>query len=200
MDALGGEPVRPQRGRGGRWERLFADLEAMAARDDQAELDAEVADRTRGELGRIRLADRLRAAHGHEVAVMLATQQSLSGAVREVGPDWLLLAESAANEVLVPLDAVCGVRGLGDVSAYPGSEGRVGAKLDLRYALRRLARDRAPLTAVLTSGAALHGTCDRVGVDFIELAEHAPDEPRRARAVRRVSAVPLGALVLVRSR
>lgn len=184
---------------GHRWERLFADLEASAAEDDRAELAAEVADRTRGELGRVRLADRLRAAIGHEVRLALVGGQSAAGTVREVGPDWLLLAETPARVALVPLAAVVAVRGLGAHSAAAGSEGRVGAKLGLRYALRRLARDRVPLSMLLVGGTVLAGTCDRVGADFLELAEHPPGEPRRANAVREVSAVPFTALVLARS-
>jgi hypothetical protein len=184
----------------GRWERLFADLEAVAEYDGRAELAAEIADRTRGEVGRFRLTDRLRATVGHEVSLVLRTDQPAVGIVREVGPDWVLLAEHQAREVLVPLAAVCQVLGLGDLSAQPVSEGRVAAKLDLRYALRRLARDRAPLTVTVLDGGVLHGTCDRVGADFVEFAEHAPGEPRRAVAVRRVTTVPIGALLLVRSR
>jgi hypothetical protein len=120
--------------------------------------------------------------------------------LREVGPDWLLLAEQVGSEVLVPLAAVGAIHGLGAHSAQPGSEGKVGARLDLRYALRRLARDRAPLGATLAHGGVLTGTLDRVGADFVELAEHAPDERRRAGAVRRVSTIPITALVLLRGR
>jgi len=183
----------------GRWERLFADLEAAAEADDRTELAAEVSERTRGEVGRLRFADRLRTAIGHQVGVVLPAEQSLTGVVREVGPDWFLLVEPPAREVLVSLAAVAAVRGLGAMSSHPGSEGRVAAKLDLRYAVRRLARDRAPLAATLQGGSVLVGTFDRVGADFVELAEHAPGERRRPHAVRRVSTVPLRALVVARS-
>lgn len=183
----------------GRWQRLFADLEAAAEAGDHVDFTAEVADRTRGEAARLRLTDRLRAATGHRLAVELQGGQSITAVLRDVGPDWALLAEPPAREMLVPFAAICGVRGLGAHSAYPGSEGAVGARLDLRYALRRLARDRASVVVVLASGGTLHGTCDRVGADFLELAEHASGEPRRMAAVRRVSAVPIARLVLVRS-
>jgi hypothetical protein len=186
-------------GERGRWQQLFADLEAAAEAGDHADFVAEVADRTRSEAGRLRLTDRLRAVIGHQMTLELHGGQSVTAVLREVGPDWVLLAEPPARELLVPLAAVCVVRGLGALSSHPGSEGAVAARLDLRYALRRLARDRAAVVVVLAGGGTLHGTCDRVGVDFLELAEHAHGEPRRMAAVRRVSAVPVGGIVLVRS-
>jgi hypothetical protein len=183
----------------GRWERLFADLDGTVAAAERAELAAEIADRTRGQEAQLRLADRLRAAVGHSVSLILPAEVSITGAVREVGPDWALVAESPAREALVPLAAVRVARGLGVLSATPGGEGRVAARLDLRYALRRLARDRAPLAVTVLDGGVLIGTVDRVGADFLELAEHGAGDRRRAGAVRRVGTVPLAALVLARS-
>lgn len=184
----------------GRWERLFADMQAQAEAADRAELAGEVTDRTRREVALLRLVDRLRTTVGHQVAVRVPAREPVAGVLREVGPDWLLVGQVGPTEVLVPLGAVTAVAGLGPFAASPGSEGRVGAKLDLRYALRRLAVDRAPVDVALSDGSVVHGTCDRVGRDFLELAEHPPGEPRRPAVVRRVTAVPLTALVFVRSR
>jgi hypothetical protein len=193
----------------GRWELLFADLEGEARAGERAGWDGEVADRTRGEVGRLRFADRLRAAVGHPVELTLLGADRFLGVVREVGPDWLLATPTlhagspaptgaSALDALVAVQAICGVSGLGALSAQPGTEGRVAARLDLRYALRRLARDRSPVAITLMNGDVLAGTCDRVGADFVEVAEHVPGEQRRARAVRRVRTIPLGALVLLR--
>jgi small nuclear ribonucleoprotein (snRNP)-like protein len=182
----------------GRWERLFADLDAEADSAEWAALTALVADRARAEVGRIRFVDRLRGATGHPVECHLLGGATVAGVLRQVGPDWLLLGRPGGGEAVVALAAIGSVTGLGAYSAAPGSEGHVAARLDLRYALRRLARDRSPLTVVLSDGATLTGTLDRVGADFVELAEHPADEARRPRAIRGVRTVQVRALAVVR--
>jgi hypothetical protein len=45
----------------------------------------------------------------------------------------------------------------------------------------------------------LGGTLDRVGADYVELAEHPADAPRRAEAVQGVRAIVIGAVAVVRT-
>jgi hypothetical protein len=182
-----------------RWERLFADLEAQAAEQETAVEQAEGASRSRAEFGRIRLADRLRGALGQELSVSCRGAGELSGRLLDVGVDWLLMADAQGREVLVAAGAVCAVAGLGAVTAPVIPVGEVARRLDLRRALRGLARDRATVAFLLEDGSVLGGTVDRVGADFLELAEHALDEPRRRTAVASVRAVPLPAVVAVRT-
>lgn len=193
--------ARGDRGRGDgvRWESLFADLEGEFDAAQAAERAAELADRSRREVALVGLADRMRPAIGHQVRVLARGSGALTGTLREVGPDWLLLAETAGRQALVAGRAVMTVAGLGALTATPGSEGLVGARLNLRYALRGLARDRAPVALILVDGTTVGGTLDRVGLDHVELAEHAQGEARRVGTVRQVLAVPLTALAVVRS-
>lgn len=181
-----------------RWQGLFDDLEAQFEAAQAAELAGEVAERTRLELARVRLADRLRAAAGQPLAVALPGAGTVRGTLLDAGTDWLLLEETGQREVLVPLAAVLGVTGVGLRVAVP-DDGPVARRLDLRWALRGLARSRTGLALVLRDGALVTGTLDRVGADHLDLAEHGPGEVRRAGAVRQVRLVPLAALALVRS-
>jgi hypothetical protein len=182
-----------------RWQALFQDLEAQLEAAQAAELAGEVAERSRLEAGRVLLADRLTAAAGHPLTVTLPGAGVLRGTLLDAGVDWLLLDEGAGREALVPLAAVLGVTGVGRASSAPDAGGAVGKRLDLRWALRGLARGRAGVAVQLVDGATVHGTVDRVGADHVDLAEHAPGEVRRASQVRGVRLVPLSAVALVRS-
>lgn len=181
-----------------RWRALFEDLEGQVEAAERAELDAEVRDRTRREASLVRMSDRLRAAAGQPLVLTLPGAGAVHGVLADVGEDWLLLEEPAAGEVLVPMAAVLTVAGLGRRTQAPGSEGVVAARLDLRWALRGLARSRATVHVVLRDSTLLVGTLDRVGADHVELAEHAPGEPRRPGAVTGVRLVPVAALALLR--
>ena len=181
-----------------RWEALFADLEAEAEALDRDELHAEVADRTRREAALLRLQDRLATTPGTRVGVRVVGVGQLRAAMLSAGPDWMLL-EEGGRELLVPTDAVLTVTGVGRHSAVPGSEGPVGRKLNFAYMLRALARDRAGLSLVLRDATTLSGTLDRVGADYLEVAEHPAGESRRAGTVRAVSLIRQDAIALIRS-
>ncbi len=181
-----------------RWARLFADLEAQLQAEDAADLASEIASRTRHEVGRLGMADRLRAAMGHPVRITCQGAGDLTGQLADVGAGWLLLSEGLGREILVNLAAVGAVQGAGQHSAT-AADTPVTRRLDLRHAIRGLARDRSPLQVLLTSGELLTGTFDRVGSDFAELAEHLAGDARRPGEVRAVRLVSLSGIAAVRT-
>lgn len=181
-----------------RWDELFADLAAQLEAQRIAERSAEIDDRTRYEFGQLTLVDRLRSAVGGQVRLRCAGGFSMAGRLDRVHPDWLLLTEPAGREALVTAAAVRSVGGLGPWSAAAGAQSQVEARLGLRYALRTIARDRSAVRIHLRDGAALDGTLDRVGADFVELAEHPAGEFRRRAEVTAFVTVAVPAIVAVR--
>lgn len=181
-----------------RWDELFDDLEAQFDEAETADLAAEVTDRTRREVSLLRLVDRLRSVIGQPLTLRLLGAGVIEGELTALGPDWLLLAELGGREALVAAHAVLAVGGLAAQTGLPQGAGQVAARLDLAYALRGIVRDRSGVTITLIDGSTANGTLDRVGADFVEVAEHAPGEPRRHDAVRAVRAYPLTSLVVVR--
>jgi hypothetical protein len=182
-----------------RWQQLFADLEAQLVERHSADEQAEDASRTRAEYGRLLLADRVRGSVDQVLSLRCRGAGELAGRLVDVGIDWLLLADEQGREVLVASGAVTTVAGLGAETAGGALDGEVARRLDLRRALRGLARDRATVSCLLEDGGVLGGTIDRVGADFLELAAHALDRPRRRGSVTSVLAVPLRAVVAVRT-
>lgn len=188
-----------------RWEQLFSDLEARYDELADAEVMAELADRQRVAAGGIGMVQRIAGAVGRPVRLRTAAGIAVSGTLAHVGPDWLLVHEGPGREVMVALRSTTIVEGLAATTGTPMRG--VELRLDLRQALRGLARDRAPISMVVVGGVgeptSLHteitGTIDRLGADFLEMALHAPWEPRRSASVRSIVLVPLPAVVLVRA-
>ncbi|MGH3446737.1 MAG: hypothetical protein ACRDQA_21145 [Nocardioidaceae bacterium] len=179
-----------------RWHELFADLEGHARSLERAERDAEVAERTRAEVGQLAIVNRLRAAESSSFTLTAIGVGSLTGRVQQVGADWVLLA--APNDVIVPLAAVATVIDLPLASVSPQAVGAVAGRLTMSSALRAVAIDRAAVSIVLRDGGTVVGTPDRVGADFVDVAVHPPgDAPRRA-SVRSRTTVGFAAIGCVR--
>lgn len=179
-----------------RWEGLFADLESQAAALDAASRAAEIEERSRLEVGRISLLDRLGATAGAPVRVRCSGGVTVAGRLERAAPDWLLLDEGG-REALVVLACVLGVSGLARLASVP-ADSVVESRLGLRQALRGVARDRSTVRITLVDGNVVDGTIDRIGADFAEVAEHAPGELRRHGEVRDILALPLAAIAVVR--
>jgi hypothetical protein len=183
-----------------RLDALFEDLESQFAALQDGDLYGEVAERIRAEVGKITLLDRLRGAVGTVVRVELTHAEPVQGELVRVGKDCLLLEAERFEEWLIPVEALTSVHGLGPW-AEP-AEGAIAAKLGLAHLLRGIARDRSPVT-LFCAGPHAHpitGTIDRVGADFIEIAEHPLDAPRRRTEVYNTRLVPTQALSALRRR
>lgn len=177
---------------------VLADLSAQLDAALAAELADEVAERSRWEVGQLRLVDRLRAALGRPLVVG-TTAGELTGVLAQVGSDWVEVVEGSARRLLIRASVITDVRGLGRSSVAPGSEGAVTARLGFRHALRALARARVPVVIVLAGGRSVAGTIDRVGADLVDLAEHPVDEPRRSGTVRGIRTIPTDAIRYLRT-
>jgi hypothetical protein len=182
-----------------RWDWLFDDLEAQFETSAHDEFADEVSDRSRREVAGITLLDRLRPACGTAIECAVDGAGVIRATLARVGPGWMLLAGVGHGEALIAADAVLSVRGLPRAAASPDAAGAVGSRLDLGHVLRAIARDRSPVEVITRDGSRHHGTVDRVGADFLDLAEHAPGEPRRAGEVSGVRTVSFAGLAVVRT-
>jgi hypothetical protein len=181
-----------------RWDSLFGDLEAQAESIELAERMGEVEERARIESAQLRLFDRLWPALGSPVRLHLVSGTQVSGRLTRMGAHWLLVDEAGGRQALVPLGAVGAVAGLGRLAAPPNTLGAVESRLGLTHALRGIARDRSAVRLELLDGRTMDGTIDRVGADFVELAEHAVGVARRPGEVREVLLVAVSALAVIR--
>lgn len=178
-----------------RWQDLFDDLEGQAASWQRAERDAEVADRTRSEVGQLTLLNRLRSNEGRRVSLRLLGGESAAGDVVRLGVDWVLLA--CPHEVVVPVAAIATAANLPWETVSPEGVGVVASRLTLSSVFRAMAIDRARVTVLLRDLATVSGTPDRVGRDFLDIAVHHEDEAPRATAVSMRTTVAFGAVSAV---
>ncbi len=180
-----------------RWDELFADLSGQFDALDDADLTAELADGLRHEFGRVTMLERLSGAVGGPIRILLPGGRLVTGQLRQLGPDWLLIRESPSSELLIALAAVVAIEGLSRRTG--GQLGDVDRRFDLRKAVRTVARDRSAVTVSAATDVELTGTIDRVGADFLELAAHPTGDFRRRGVVRSVQLVPLSAVQMIRT-
>jgi len=167
-----------------RWQQLFADLEAQVRAAEDADLALEVSDRTRGEVARISLVNRLRASIGRRVELRVHGADSVTGTLLRVGQDWALVATPA--ETVVVLDALLAAVDLEPAAMSESGVDVVSSRFGLGPVWRSIARDRTPVRIQLRDGSTLTGTPDRVGSDFVDIACHELDEaPRRSAVLTR---------------
>ena len=173
------------------WDRLIDELEADLDADVRRELVGEVADRTRREVARLHVVDRLRAAAGSTVTLGLEGCEPVRGSLGRVGTDWLLLHDSSPGAVLVLDAAILWIDGLPARAVDPAAVPVLDRRLGVQSVLRATARDRRVVQIRLRDGSELRGTVSRVGADYLDLGA----EPRQAVGQR---CIPLAAIAMVR--
>jgi hypothetical protein len=185
-----------------RWDALFADLEAAAEGEWLRERDAEIAERTRAELARLRLVDRLRAAADRgsrqdraDLTVQVHAVGPLHGEIARVAEEWFVLL-TPGNEWVVAIDAVLGVRSLPPTARPSQTQSPVAGALGWPAAWRVLARDRAAVHVVRRDGSAVTGVPGRVGQDYVELSD--AESVTAAGSAASTEVVPHAAVVAVR--
>lgn len=173
----------------GRWEQLFADLEAQLAAGREQDARWDVAELTRAERSRVRLVDRLRASVGSRVRVVTGGGDAVDGVLVEAAAEWLLVDLGVGRRAVVPTAAVHVIEGVGPHVAPPAT--RTESALGLGHVLRALARDRVVAT-VRTAAVTLVGRLERVGADHVDVVLETP--------APRVAVVPFSAVLAVVSR
>ncbi|MCC9203606.1 hypothetical protein [Arthrobacter sp. zg-Y769] len=180
-----------------RWDALFRDMEAQLAAAAGLAAETEISDRVRMELRGISLQDRLRSQGGKQLVFDLGTAGMLRGALKHVGDGWVAL-EQEHGAALAVLSHVVAIRGMDRFASPPPGKVRLG----VTSALRGIARDRSAVvvrSAGVPAEAALNGTIDRVGSDFLELAAVPSDQPRRSANVTGVYVLPIATVAAVLS-
>lgn len=178
-----------------RWQDLFADLEAQLRHAELREQEVEVSDRTRRERASVSWTDRMAASIGADLQLTTPVGP-LRGRLDDLGKDWLLLADPrGSGATVVPTDAVLTVAG---ATRGADADRGLGRRFGIGVALRAISRDRAVVQVQERSGSQVIGTIDVVGADYLEIAEHPADVPRRDGAVTRRRLVTFAAIVAVR--
>jgi hypothetical protein len=183
-----------------RWDRLFADLASQLEAAADGVLDAELAERIRHELASTALEGRLRAASGRVVELYVDGAGVITGEARRTGPGWLLVDVPGRLPAVIATGRITAVRNLPVAVQEPPDDQSAQPMLGLAHVLRVLARDRTATAVVMADGTVFTGTIDRVGRDYLDLAEHLLDEPRRTSVVRGVRTLALAMVAVVRPR
>ena len=192
-----------------RWQNLFDDLEGQLESELGAEEVDLLAEEERLRLGRLSLRDRIRAIHASgdgSLGVTVRGGERFALALAAMGRDWFAgeLDAGILRSAIVPLASVVALDPVGAqlaaslrIDPAPEPPTALSARLGLAFVLRDLCRRRAAVE-LLVGGERLHGTIDRVARDHLDVAEHAPGEPRRTAAVARIRIVAFTGLDLVR--
>lgn len=180
-----------------RWNDLFADLEAQLEFGQWHAVEQDAAELTRGLWAELSLMDRIRAAMGQRIRIILQDGRTQLLDVKTVGPGWVGGADDTSS-LLLTRDVIVGIDANLRRAEVPSRPLQAGPNVSRIY--RTLARRREALQILGKTGTVLaEGTIDRVGRDHIDVALHARDDFRRSTAVQGIRIIPFDAILLVRA-
>lgn len=180
-----------------RWNDLFADLEAQLQFGHWEAVEQDAAELTRGLWAELTLMDRMRAALGQRIRVILSDGRIQELSLKAVGPAWIGGFDDT-SALIIARDAIVGIDSVLSRAVVPSRPLHAGPSIRAIY--RALARRREPVQVISTTGTMLaEGTIDRVGKDHIDVALHARDEFRRSSALHGVRIISTNAIQLVRA-
>lgn len=178
-----------------RWDALFADLEAQLAGASLLAQESAVSERLRTDVAALELTQRLHSQTGRHLKVQVGLPGVFEGVLSHVGRGWVVL-QGGRSSAVVALEHAVFIEGMDRFSTVDAPVARLG----LASAVRGLSRDRSAVRlypAGQLPAAAVDGSIDRVGRDFLELSVTPRGEPRRPANVRGVYAVPLRAVAAI---
>ncbi len=180
-----------------RWNDLFSDLEAQLQFGQWEAVEQEAAELTRGFWAELTLMDRMRAALGQQVRLVLTDGHTQVLNLQAVGPAWIGGADDTSS-LIITRNALVGVDAELNRAIVPSKPLQAGPSILAIY--RALARRREPLQIVSIHGTTLaEGTIDRVGKDHIDVALHARDDFRRSSALQGSRIIPVDVIQHVRA-
>ena len=175
-------------------DALLAGLEDQASALEGVYDDAAAEDLARAARAEVPLLDRLRAAT--TVVVEVIDHGPVEGTVLDVGRD-VVVVDATDGTWAIHRIGIAAVTGASDAAAGAGG---VAARLGLASVARAWARERSVVRIIRRGAGPLDGTIDRVGADYVDLAEHDPGTPRLGNQVRRTLAVPFEVISALRRR
>lgn len=172
-------------------------LEIKTAASQRFEAQARTAEALRAATSEVRLWQQLSRLIGTRVDVQ-ADAIHVSGQLAASHPDYLVVDCDSGWTHLIRLGAgVTAATAPGVTPTGPTSGGMLARRYRLQAAALELERRREPVRVVLAGGTPATGTIDQVGRDYLQLAQHALGEPRRAHAITARRYLPLAAVTLI---
>ena len=199
-----------------RWDNLFQDLEAQLETVLGDEVEDALRDSERARRGAQTLAEvmieELSSGNYREPIQLCTAGGNLWITVDNFGSDWISGEVSApvhfagycivnvarVSRVVLASSSLTNPTEMSSVDHRipPGAARRLG-RVTLRIVLRDLVRRRKS-GWVVTADAQFHGTLDRVGKDFVELAQHSPRSPRRQESIENQAWIQLSEVCVFR--